>query len=176
MSCGFKGSSGYYELMAGPAVNNGQWHTVQCVKTSSTVKVVVDGSAFSKSATLGSIAPSNTDGVPIGARPGSEYFNGLTRRGFDPVRLIASHTGTPPPETVGSSKRVTIAAVLPRLAGRDPLRGRRDLRQARAPAPPRRRLGGAPWAPASPCTGSRWDGAGGALVGVNLLRCEGGRL
>jgi Concanavalin A-like lectin/glucanases superfamily len=77
VSCGFKGSSGYYELMAGPAVNNGQWHTVQCVKTSSTVKVVVDGSAFSKSATLGSIAPSNTDGVPIGARPGSEYFNGL---------------------------------------------------------------------------------------------------
>jgi concanavalin A-like lectin/glucanase superfamily protein len=76
VSCGFKGSSGYYELMAGPAVNNGQWHTVQCVKTSSTVKVVVDGAAFSKSATLGSIAPSNTDGVPIGARPGSEYFNG----------------------------------------------------------------------------------------------------
>jgi hypothetical protein len=76
VSCGFKGSSGYYELMAGPAVNNGRWHTVQCVKTSSTVKVVVDGAAFSKSATLGSIAPSNTDGVPIGARPGSEYFNG----------------------------------------------------------------------------------------------------
>jgi len=55
---------------------------------------------------------------------------------------------------------VTIAAVLPRLAGRDPLRGRRDLRQAhaRAPAPPRRRLGGAAL------------GAGVALHGLALGR------
>jgi concanavalin A-like lectin/glucanase superfamily protein len=73
-SCGFKGSSGYSELMAGPAINDGQWHTVQCVKTASAIKVVVDGQAFSKAATIGSIA--NTDIVPIGARPGSEYFKG----------------------------------------------------------------------------------------------------
>ena len=73
-SCGFKGSGGYSELMAGPALNDGQWHTVQCVKTSSAIKVVVDGQAFSKSATIGSIA--NTAAVPIGARPGSEYFKG----------------------------------------------------------------------------------------------------
>ncbi len=73
-SCGFKGSSGYAELVAGPAINDGQWHTVQCVKTSSAIKVVVDGRAFTKSATLGSIA--NTDAVPIGARPGSEFFKG----------------------------------------------------------------------------------------------------
>jgi hypothetical protein len=73
-SCGFKGSAGYSELMAGPAVNNGQWHTVQCVKTSTAIKVVVDGQAFTKTANIGSIA--NTDAVPIGARPGSEYFQG----------------------------------------------------------------------------------------------------
>jgi hypothetical protein len=73
-SCGFKGSSGYAEMTAGPAVNDGQWHTVQCVKTSSQIKVVVDGKAFTKSASLGSIA--NTDAVPIGARPGSEFFKG----------------------------------------------------------------------------------------------------
>jgi hypothetical protein len=73
-SCGFKGSASYSELMAGPALNDGQWHTVQCVKTASAIKVVVDGQAFSKSANIGSIA--NTDSVPIGARPGSEYFNG----------------------------------------------------------------------------------------------------
>jgi hypothetical protein len=73
-SCGFKGSSGYSEMTAGPAINNGQWHTVQCVKTSTGIKVVVDGAATSKTAAIGAI--SNTDAVPIGARPGSEFFKG----------------------------------------------------------------------------------------------------
>jgi hypothetical protein len=73
-SCGFKGSSNYGELIAGRAINDGQWHTVQCVKTSTAIKVVIDGVAFSKTVTIGSTA--NTDSVPIGARPGSEYFKG----------------------------------------------------------------------------------------------------
>jgi len=73
-SCGFKGSRGYSELIAGPAVNNGQWHTVRCVKTSSSIQVVVDEKTFSKAATIGSIA--NTASVVIGARPGSEFFKG----------------------------------------------------------------------------------------------------
>lgn len=73
-SCGFKGSAGYAELIAGPALSNGSWHTVQCVKTSSAIKLVVDGQRFSKAATVGSIA--NTDTVPIGARPGSEFYKG----------------------------------------------------------------------------------------------------
>ena len=42
-SCGFKGSAGYSELIAGPALNNGQWHVVRCVKTSSAIRLVVDG-------------------------------------------------------------------------------------------------------------------------------------
>jgi hypothetical protein len=73
-SCGFNGSSSYSELTAGPPINDGKWHTVQCVKTSSAIKVVVDGQAFSQSATIGSIG--NTDPVVIGAHPGSEFFNG----------------------------------------------------------------------------------------------------
>jgi concanavalin A-like lectin/glucanase superfamily protein len=73
-SCGFKGSASYAELMAGPALNDGQWHAVQCVKTASAIKLVVDGQTFSKAANIGSIA--NTEAVPIGARPGSEYFQG----------------------------------------------------------------------------------------------------
>ena len=73
-SCGFKGSSNYGELITGPALNDGQWHTVQCVKTSSDIKLIVDGQAFSKAFNIGSIA--NSDAVPIGARPGSEYFKG----------------------------------------------------------------------------------------------------
>ena len=74
ISCGFKGSGGYGELIAGPRVNDGQWHTVRCVKTSSSIQVVVDGQTFSKTATLGSIA--NSASVVIGARPGSEFFRG----------------------------------------------------------------------------------------------------
>ena len=73
-SCGFKGSSGYSELIAGPALNNGQWHTVRCVKTSSAIQLIVDGQTFSQAADIGSI--SNTASVVIGARPGSEFFNG----------------------------------------------------------------------------------------------------
>jgi hypothetical protein len=73
-SCGFKGSSNYGELMAGPAINDGRWHTVQCVKTATAIRVVVDGQAFSKTVTIGSIA--NSDVVPMAARPGSEYFQG----------------------------------------------------------------------------------------------------
>jgi hypothetical protein len=73
-SCGFKGSGGYSELIAGPALNNGQWHTVRCVKTSSAIQLIVDGQTFSQAANIGSI--SNTAPVVIGARPGSEYFKG----------------------------------------------------------------------------------------------------
>lgn len=74
VSCGFKGSGSYGELRAGPAVNDGQWHTLRCVKTSSSIQVVVDGQTFSKAATIGSIA--NSASVVVGARPGSEFFKG----------------------------------------------------------------------------------------------------
>jgi hypothetical protein len=73
-SCGFEGSSGYAELVAGPAINNGQWHTVSCVKTSTAIQVVVDGQIFSKTANVGAIA--NTADVVIGARPGSDWYQG----------------------------------------------------------------------------------------------------
>ena len=75
VSCGFKGSVDHNDLAAGPALDDGTWHTVQCVKTSSSIKVIVDGQTFSKSATIGSIA--NTAPVLIGAHSsGSETFNG----------------------------------------------------------------------------------------------------
>jgi hypothetical protein len=73
-SCGFEGTGGYAELVAGPAINDGQWHTISCVKTSTAIEVVVDGQAFSKAATVGSI--STTTDVAIGARPGSDWYQG----------------------------------------------------------------------------------------------------
>ncbi|HVF77411.1 MAG TPA: LamG-like jellyroll fold domain-containing protein [Solirubrobacteraceae bacterium] len=76
-SCGFNGSSGYSELTTGPRLDDGVWHTVQCVKTSSSIQVVVDGQVFSRSASIGSIF--NTDPITIGTRPdgGGEPFQGL---------------------------------------------------------------------------------------------------
>ena len=75
-SCGFKGSSGYAQLEAGPRnLNNGAWHMVSCIKENSSIQLRVDGQSFTKRATVGSI--SNSRPVIIGAYPGSEYFHGL---------------------------------------------------------------------------------------------------
>jgi concanavalin A-like lectin/glucanase superfamily protein len=73
-SCGFMGSKGSSEIIAGPSLKDGAWHTVQCVKTATTIALVVDGQTFSKAATIGSIA--NSADLVIGARPGSEFFVG----------------------------------------------------------------------------------------------------
>ena len=73
-SCGFIGSQGSSEIIAGPALNDGAWHTVQCVKTAAAIALLVDGQVFSQAARIGSIA--NTADLVIGARPGSEFFIG----------------------------------------------------------------------------------------------------
>ena len=73
-SCGFEGTGGYAELVAGPKIDDGQWHTISCVKTATNIQVVVDGQTFSKAANIGSIA--NTTDVAIGARPGSDWYQG----------------------------------------------------------------------------------------------------
>jgi len=72
-SCGFKGGKDV-ELIAGPKLNNGAWHTITCVKTASSISLTVDGRTFSQGGKVGSIA--NTSPVVIGARPGSEFFQG----------------------------------------------------------------------------------------------------
>jgi hypothetical protein len=73
-SCGFGGTSGHVELKAGPVLSDGQWHAIECTKTSSGIRLVVDGQTFSKSGGVGSIT--NGAAVAIGARPGSEFFKG----------------------------------------------------------------------------------------------------
>ena len=74
-TCGFNTSTNYAELTAGPALNDGQWHTVQCVKTATNIQLIVDGAKFTKTASLGTI--SNTVQVVVGSHPGSEFFRGL---------------------------------------------------------------------------------------------------
>ena len=73
-TCGFKGSTGYAELTAGPSVADGAWHTITCVKTASYIRLMVDGTRFTQTAALGSIT--NSDAVVLGAYPGAEFFPG----------------------------------------------------------------------------------------------------
>jgi hypothetical protein len=73
-SCGFEGSAGYSELIAGPRLNDGRWHKVKCVKAPTAIQLVVDGKAFTEPANVGSI--STTAPLIIGARPGGDWYLG----------------------------------------------------------------------------------------------------
>jgi concanavalin A-like lectin/glucanase superfamily protein len=72
--CLFRGTNGV-SVTGGSNLGTGT-HTVKCVKTSSAVKLIVDGSTkASKSAATGSI--SNTSSVFLGAKPGDDWTKGL---------------------------------------------------------------------------------------------------
>jgi hypothetical protein len=73
-SCGFEGSAGYGELIAGPRVNDGRWHKVQCIKAPTAIELIVDGRMFTQRANIGSIA--NTAPVVIGSRPAGDWYTG----------------------------------------------------------------------------------------------------
>jgi concanavalin A-like lectin/glucanase superfamily protein len=82
--CSFKGdgATGYKEVASSAArpLDDGRWHTVQCVKTQTQVKTVVDGTVYAQSAVIGNIVL--TQGLIVGAHPnaagqgGSEFYNG----------------------------------------------------------------------------------------------------
>jgi hypothetical protein len=79
--CRFRGSTGVATLRKGPHLQDGKWHTVQCVKTDSAIQLIVDGVTFSKAAAVGSM--SNASDVIVGAKPGDDYFIGT----LDEVRM-----------------------------------------------------------------------------------------
>jgi hypothetical protein len=82
--CAFKGNGPtvYREVATDPSkpLNDGSWHTIQCVKTQTQVKAIVDGTVYAASATIGTITISQ--GILIGAHPdaagnaASEFYNG----------------------------------------------------------------------------------------------------
>ena len=57
-----------------PALNDGNWHTVTCVKTSSDIEIIVDGQTFATAVAVGPI--SNTAPVIIGSHPGADWYQG----------------------------------------------------------------------------------------------------
>jgi hypothetical protein len=73
-SCGFKGSRGPAVVRARPPLDDKRWHTIRCVKTSSAIRLIVDGVTYSKAARVGSIG--NLAPIVIGAWPGAEFFKG----------------------------------------------------------------------------------------------------
>jgi hypothetical protein len=73
-SCGFDGTNTYEEIQAGPALNDGHWHSITCVKTSSDIELIVDGQEWAVPVNIGSI--SNTASVTIGSHPGADWYQG----------------------------------------------------------------------------------------------------
>lgn len=75
VSCGFRGAAGRFAAVTvGPALNDGKWHTIRCVKSSSKIQISVDKATRSKKAKVGKIA--NHSPVVLGAYPGGGFFNG----------------------------------------------------------------------------------------------------
>src|SRR5690242_5886953 len=75
IDCTFTGSSSARDVTGGSGLNDGAWHKIQCVKTSSQIKVVVDGQATTEPAPIGSL--SNTTAAGIGDAPArGDRYNG----------------------------------------------------------------------------------------------------
>jgi hypothetical protein len=73
--CFFTGDKGNSSITANPVLNNGQFHTITCKKTSSTIGVTVDGKAKTRSVVVGSIV--NRTDISIGAKlPSGDDFVG----------------------------------------------------------------------------------------------------
>lgn len=69
-------SSNKVQIVNGPRLNDGKWHTISCAKTSNSVTLTVDGASYSVTKSIGSIA--NSDSIIVGAKTtlGEDQFQG----------------------------------------------------------------------------------------------------
>src|SRR5215204_7828941 len=77
LHCLFKGDGGRVNKVAPQDIVDGNWHTLECIKTSTSVVASVDGSGSTKAGSAGSI--SNASEVMVGAKtavPLDDVFNG----------------------------------------------------------------------------------------------------
>ena len=73
--CYFKGSKGSIGKSAGPNLADGKYHKITCEKHATTVALVVDGTRYTSTKTVGSI--SNTATLSIGAKAaGGDWYKG----------------------------------------------------------------------------------------------------
>ncbi|MGN6377693.1 MAG: LamG-like jellyroll fold domain-containing protein [Gaiellales bacterium] len=73
-TCRFLGSVADVRIHTGPNVADGKWHTITCGRAGSAISLTVDGKTFSHAGATGTIG--STDGLAIGAKPGSDYYKG----------------------------------------------------------------------------------------------------
>jgi hypothetical protein len=66
LHCLFKGTGGKVDIVARRDIVDGEWHTLECIKTSTSVVARVDGSVSTKAGSAGSI--SNASNVMVGAK------------------------------------------------------------------------------------------------------------
>lgn len=99
VSCYFHGSAGSATVQAGPDLHDGLWHSIQCEKSSSAVKLTIDGQSYTNKKSVGSI--SNSFDMIVGAYPGGDFYKGdmdeltFTIGSVATVPPTASFTATP---------------------------------------------------------------------------------
>jgi hypothetical protein len=78
LHCLFRGNRRTVDIVAQRDIVDGNWHTLQCIKTSTSVVAMVDGRSFTKTGKAGSIA--NASAVMVGAKEVTpkpdDMFNG----------------------------------------------------------------------------------------------------
>jgi hypothetical protein len=78
LHCLFRGNRRTVDTVAQRDIVDGNWHTLQCIKKSTSVVAMVDGSSFTKTGKAGSIA--NASAVMVGAKEVTpkpdDMFNG----------------------------------------------------------------------------------------------------
>jgi len=74
--CDFRGGSGEGKVTGSSNLANNAWHTITCARTSTSVRLTVDGSTSSKTVTTGTI--SNSSSASIGAKDtgGGDQYHG----------------------------------------------------------------------------------------------------
>ncbi len=97
--CQMKGSSGSVKITGSPSsLNDGQWHTISCTKTSSDVTLAVDGTNYKKTVAIGAIA--NADPLTLGSKDiGDDWYSG----DMDEVSLNIGSSSTSQPTITGFS-------------------------------------------------------------------------
>jgi len=142
--CYFKGSSGSKQVSASGGLNDGKWHTIQCLKDDSKVTIAVDGKSKSSSAKIGSI--SNSAPLAIGAKAqGGDWYTGL----LDEVSFsIGGSAPAPQPQP----QPTPAPAPAPTMTPSDP--GSTTSDPATTSTPPANATSATPDTPADPAAGA----------------------
>jgi len=75
LHCVFNGTGGSMRISAPADIVDGNWHTLECIKTSTSVVARVDGRSYTKTGSAGSIA--NRSDVLVGAKTANhDVFDG----------------------------------------------------------------------------------------------------